>query len=145
METMIKNDRQYRITKAQAQKLEKALASTGKRADTKSVHPVLHRAQSDALRSQLADLRVEIKEYEALRSGKQTVLAFRSFDDLPRTLIQARIASGLSQKDLADRLGVKEQQIQRYEATEYSTASLARVCDVARALGLKVKVEASVA
>jgi HTH-type transcriptional regulator/antitoxin HipB len=32
-------------------------------------------------------------------------------------LIEARIAAGLTQKALADRLGVAEQQIQRYEAT----------------------------
>ena len=142
---MIKNDRQYRITKGQAQKLARALARAAKRGDTGKVHPLLRKAQTDALRSQLADLRSEIKQYEALRSGRQTVLAVQSFDDLPRALIQARIAAGLSQKQLADRLGLKEQQIQRYEATDYASASLARVREVARALGLKVKAEAFVA
>ena len=142
---MIKNDRQYRITKAQVHKLERAVAQAAKRPEAKRVHPLLRRAQTDALRSQLADLRGEIKQYEGLRSGKQSVLNFQSFDDLAGTLIQARIFRGLSQRDLADRLGLKEQQIQRYEATEYSSASLARVREVARALGIKVKAEASVA
>lgn len=142
---MIKNDRQYRITKAQSHKLQEALAQSKKRGNKSKVHPLLRKAQVDAVRSQLADLRGEIKQYEGLRSGKRTVLDFQSFDDLPRTLIQARIARGLSQRDLADRLGLKEQQIQRYEATEYSSASLARVCEVAHALGLKVKAEACVA
>ncbi len=32
-------------------------------------------------------------------------------------LVQARIASGMSQTDLAERLGMKPQQVQRYEAT----------------------------
>ena len=142
---MIKNDRQYRITKSQAAKLEQALGRETKRGDSTKLHPLLRKAQSDALRSQLTDLRSEIKQYEALRSGKRTPLRVRSFDDLPQALIQGRIAAGLSQKQLAERLGLKEQQIQRYEATDYASASLTRVCEVARSLGLKVKAEASVA
>jgi transcriptional regulator with XRE-family HTH domain/dephospho-CoA kinase len=53
-------------------------------------------------------------------------------------MIQARIASGMSQEDLAQRLGVKPQQIQRYEATDYMAASLARVSEVVQALGIQV-------
>ena len=45
----------------------------------------------------------------------------------------------MSQKDLASRLGLKEQQIQQYEASEYASASLARVTAVIRALGLSVR------
>ena len=50
-------------------------------------------------------------------------------------LIRARIAQGLSQKSLAGRLGLKEQQIQRYEASEYASASLARIRSVAEVWG----------
>ena len=142
---MIKNDRQYRIAKSQAVKLEQALARPEKRGDSTKVHPLLLKAQSEALRSQLADLRSEIKQYDLLRSGKRTTLNVKSLDNLPQALIQGRIAAGLSQKELAARLGLKEQQIQRYEATDYASASLTRVCEVARSLGLKLKAEASVA
>ena len=55
--------------------------------------------------------------------------------ELPTVLIKARIAQGLSQKDLAERLGLQEQQIQRYEATEYASASLTRIKEVVSALG----------
>jgi hypothetical protein len=87
---MIKNERQYRITKAQANKFTQALRELrgeGKR----TAHPVLHKAQLDALRSQLADLSCELTEYEGLRSGKQKVLALTSLEDLPKTLIQGLI------------------------------------------------------
>ena len=50
---------------------------------------------------------------------------------MARLLIRAGIARGLSQKSLASRLGLKEQQIQRYEASEYASASLARIRSVA--------------
>jgi ribosome-binding protein aMBF1 (putative translation factor) len=139
---MIKNERQYRITKAQAIKLETALeqvksASGG----PSSVHPRLRQAQADALRSQLGDLHVELEAYDALRSQHQTAFAVESFEDFPRVLIQARIAAGMSQRELADRLGIKEQQIQRYEATGYTAASWSRVSEVVRALGLTVREE----
>jgi transcriptional regulator with XRE-family HTH domain len=139
---MIKNERQYRITKAQATKLEQALEqlATGGVGGTQ-VHPLLHKAQEDALRSQISDLHTQMAEYEALQSQTQTVLELASFEEFPRALIQARIAAGLSQKDLAERLGLKEQQVQRYEATEYASASVARVSEVIRALGIRVREE----
>jgi ribosome-binding protein aMBF1 (putative translation factor) len=134
---MIKNERQYRMTKAHAEKFMQTLhelATTRKR----GVHPVLHKAQIDALKSQLGDLQRELAEYETLRSGKRKIVALESLEELPKTLIQARIAAGLSQEELAAKLGLKPQQIQRYEATEYQSASLERVNEVARVLGVKL-------
>ena len=139
---MIKNERQYRITKAQAAKLESALEQVTKASgEASSVHPRLQQAQADALRSQLADLQNQLDAYDALRSQQQTAFAVDSFEDFPRVLIQARIAAGMSQRELAERLGLKEQQIQRYEATEYTSASWSRVSEVVRALGLTVREE----
>ncbi len=140
---MIKNERQYAVTRAQAAKFVRALEQLRRCAPKRrALGPLLLKAEEDALRSQLADLRAEIKEYEYLRSGKRAVLKISSLDELPRVLIQARIASGLSQKEFAKRLGLKEQQIQRYEATDYASASLARLIKISRALGLKVHAEA---
>ena len=135
---MIRNTRQYRITQAQAMKLEQALAQVKARTSQSTLHPRLLQAEQEALASQLTDLREQLAEYDALRTRKRPVLNLKSFDEFPRALIQARIAAGMSQKDLAKCLGLKEQQIQRYEATDYASASLARVSAVIRALGLKV-------
>jgi HTH-type transcriptional regulator/antitoxin HigA len=57
---------------------------------------------------------------------------------LPDILIQARIARGMSQKDLGDFLGVAEQQIQRYESDRYRAASLDRLIEVADALSVRI-------
>ena len=136
----MRNARQYRITQAQVAKLEQALAQVMTTSEERaaSIHPRLRQAEQDAIRSQIEDLRAQLAEYDALRTRKRPVLSLQSFEELPRALIQARIAAGLSQKELAQRLGLKEQQIQRYEATDYASASLARVNAVIRALGLKV-------
>lgn len=134
---MIKNDRQFRITKAQAEKFERAVKEAAA-SPHKGVPALLQKAQIDALKSQLRDLRKEIGEYEELRSGKRKIVALKSLDDLPRLLIQARIASGLTQEELATRMGLKPQQIQRYEATDYHTASIDRMIAILRALGARL-------
>ncbi len=99
------------------------------------------------LESQLGDLWEELTEYEALTihgDDEPLVFELNSLEALPLALIKARIATKLSQKDLAERLGLKEQQIQRYEATEYASANLARVIRVSQALGMKLQSSAGI-
>ena len=133
---MSKNERQYRITKAQAERFSQTLDSLRQLSgETEGVHPLITKAQEDALRSQLADLEGELREYESLRPGKFPMDELSVVAELPTVLIKARIAQGLSQKNLAERLGLQEQQIQRYEATDYDSASLTRIKEVVSALG----------
>jgi transcriptional regulator with XRE-family HTH domain len=134
---MIKNERQYRITKAQLASFQSALDGFSQHASP-DLHELIRKAQEDALRSQRDDLKAELDEYEALRSNRPPEIEARDLDELPRALIRARIALGLSQRELADKLGIKEQQIQRYESTDYDSASMARVREVAAALGVRV-------
>lgn len=133
---MIKNDRQYRITKAQVPKFAHALEAAQSRA---LANPLLRKLESDALQSQLQDLKNQLRDYERLRSRRRSVIRVNSFSELATALIRARILSGLSQKELARRLGLKEQQIQRYEATDYRSANLERLEEVAVALGVEVR------
>ena len=136
---MIKNERQYKITKAQADHFAEALRQIERKgSETEEVHPLLMKARVDALSSQLADLEGDLREYEALKAGTFELGQLRSITELPELLIRARIAGGLSQRDLADRLGLKEQQIQRYEASDYSSASLTRIRNVMAALGVDI-------
>ena len=137
---MIKNDRQYRITRAQAERFSQALLKFESQGpDPSETHPLLHKARGDALRSQLADLEAELHEYEVLKAGQFEFEKLETISELPTTLIKARIARGLSQRDLAERLGIQEQQIQRYEASEYGSASLSRIRHVINALGVNVE------
>ncbi|MBY0503055.1 MAG: helix-turn-helix domain-containing protein [Bryobacteraceae bacterium] len=135
---MIKNEKQYRITKAQARRFEEALAELARQERPSNITPRLWQAQRDAAESQLQELQEQIDAYERLHMGKSKELVLEAVEDLPKTLIRARIASGMTQEGLAHRLGVKTQQIQRYEATEYESASFARVLKVIQALGLKM-------
>lgn len=136
---MITNERQYKITKSQASKFREAIDDFDEFALIRQgIDPVIANAQREGLKSQLQDLEHSLDHFDALRSGRVRDLEARSFDDIGVKLIEARIARGLTQKDLAAKLGLKEQQIQRYEQGNYRSASLARVAEVINALGVSV-------
>lgn len=136
---MITNERQYKITRSEADRFRKAISELAEGSPRPDVHPRLLQAEREALESQLADLQAELTEYDRLKSADLSVISINSFDELADGLIQARIASGLSQKALADRLDLKEQQIQRYEAERYASASYQRLREIANALGVRIK------
>ena len=130
---MVANDLQYRVTRTAVREFEQALV----RLDETEAHrsPEMRALMRSAMESQLDDLRQQMSEYEALRAGRVRVLELESLEELPDVLIRARIAAGLTQKELAGRLGMRESQLQRYEASRYAGASLARLQAVADALG----------
>ena len=136
---MIKNERQYRITRTQAERFARTLEGLRNRPDgADGMHPMIAQAQVDAVSSQLADLEAELREYEAVKEGEFPVEALRQSVNLPELLIKARIARGLTQRELADRVGLKEQQIQRYEATDYAAAKWSRIREVADVLRMEL-------
>ena len=66
---MIRNERQYRLTKVQANRFSQTLRSL-READ--GVHPLIVKAQREALSSQISDLEEELREYESRSKGQQT-------------------------------------------------------------------------
>lgn len=131
---MIFSDKQYGIATEQLANLGKALVAAVERHTDQQW---LKKAEIDALKSQIADIQTEILEYELLKTGQSSFSKYYALEELPRVLMKARIASGMSQTDLAEKLNMKAQQVQRYEATYYMGASLARLIEVSRALGVK--------
>jgi HTH-type transcriptional regulator/antitoxin HigA len=136
---MITNERQYKISRRKLAELRQAITDF----DTKAIaeqtgSDILVAAELEALKSEEQLLASQVGEYERLRSGKIERFTASSLDELPRLLIRARIAQGLSQRALAELIGVKEQQIQRYESSDYAGASLQRLRQIADALGLSI-------
>ena len=134
---MIKTQRAYRHTQKTVAGLEAALHDYQQRGG-RDLSPRLRQATLDAMQSVIDEWRGEISEYEALRAGR-TSIVLRSLDELPLALIKARIAAGLTQQQLAQRLGLKAQQIQRYEASDYRTVPFGRARDIAEALGVSLE------
>jgi len=136
---MITNERQYRITKRQLSRLKKALRDFNVLEVTDRLHSeILAASEMNALKSEEIILINQLKEYELLCSGKITQFEASNLGELPKILIRARIAQGLTQRELGAIVGLKEQQIQRYESDEYAAASLRRLQSIAVALKLNI-------
>jgi len=134
---MIQNQRQYNATKAQIARLEDALQAS--RAAKERMPARVYKAMVAGIRSQIDEMQAELSEYDELASSAELHLG--SVDDLPAALIKARIARGYTQKELAEKLDIKPQQIQRYEASGYRAASLERVLRIMRALDLELEAD----
>ena len=134
---MITNERQYQISKAQVAKFRAAIEAPD--SSTRTLHPRAQKALREAAQSQLDDLLADVAEYERLRDGQLTAITAESIADLAPALIKARIMRNWTQKELADKLAVAEQQVQRYEATQYKGVSIERLQAVADALKLRVR------
>lgn len=139
---MITNDKQYKTTKLQIDNFKSSLEAISIATTANgNIHPKIIEAQKAAIESQLNDLTAEIKEYEDLKAGRILVTEISDLSELPIALIKSRIANGLTQADFADKLGIKMQQVQRYESEKYSSTSLKSLIRVADTLGLKLKAD----
>ena len=134
---MIQNERQYKVTQTKLRELEQIHNSID--LEDTSLHPRQVLSQKNSYNKIISTLKQEIAEYEELKSGRIAVVQIESFNDLPIALIKARIASGMTQKELAEKIDTQEQQIQRYEANHYHAISFDRLMKIVGALGISFK------
>jgi DNA-binding XRE family transcriptional regulator len=135
---VITNQREYRITKSWIARFEKELIANDTRELGPNEHPDMRQVVNDAIASEIETLRRQIDHYERLRDGHITSREITSLHELPTALIEARIAARLTQRQLAERIGVAEQQVQRWEANDYSGVGLDRLQSIADALGVQI-------
>lgn len=131
---MIYSDKQYGVSTAELEKLREALAATEARG---AEDDWVRRIEIDGLKSQIAEMEDEISRYDLLKAGGIAFSGSYAIENLRPVLAQARIASGMSQADLAKALNLQPRQIQRYEATDYMGASLARLIDISKILNIR--------
>lgn len=136
--SMISNDRQAREAGALVAELDHAISSEQ---FLKSIVEGLPREVIGAVRGSLIAEKRELcsmlDAYLRAKDGDTDLLKQRAGTDLGELLIVARIAKGWTQKDLARKLGLREQAIQRYEAERYRSISLSGFQKAARALALR--------
>ena len=98
----------------------------------------------DPLRSFHEQLKEALDSYERLQRGEFEEL--RNFEGVGRLLIALRIAKGVSQRELAERLGVHESQVSRDERNEYHGVTVERANRILVVLGAEIRsvVEAAI-
>ncbi len=96
----------------------------------------------DPMESFHMQLREEVESYERLKR-----LEFDELDNLRglgHLLIALRIAQGISQRELARRLGVHESQVSRDERNEYFGITLERAGKVLDALNVRLRTKVEI-
>jgi ribosome-binding protein aMBF1 (putative translation factor) len=132
---MIKNDAQRERTAAQVDGFRKALAKVER--ETKGRRATAIRGSYEGMIRQLVN---EIREYDEVKSGELALPNVDRLDQIAPFIAKIRIAKGISQTELARRLGVSKQVISRYEETEYQTVAIARLQEILDAIGIKTLV-----
>lgn len=133
---MIKNQKQAGITKSKLAELNTARESLESR---KNIYdPIEYELAENAIIGLIEDLEDQVQTYEALVGGNFHCLKPKNIEDIPNILIAARLSQKISQKELADILGIKEQQVQRYEASDFESASWIRIVEFSTALNLQL-------
>ncbi|MEI8390839.1 MAG: helix-turn-helix transcriptional regulator [bacterium] len=98
-------------------------------------------AQANSFKSLIFQLEQQLEEYENLKKGNFKLPDEVTFSDLLGYLIKIRISKGISQSELARKLGVSKQQISRYEEHEYQGANIARIHKILEVLNVKVSIK----
>ncbi len=132
---MIYSEKQYTRSKRLLQELKAARFLIAENSTTRDW---LKQAELSGLDAQITKTKEEIEHFEKLKDGRISLSKSYSLQELPTLLVDARIAKNLSQTDLAHLLNLSPQQIQRYEATSYMGASLAKLIEVASVLGVQI-------
>jgi HTH-type transcriptional regulator/antitoxin HigA len=135
----ILNQRDYRVAKARAAHIQ---ATSGSRSFSEAASGIssdVAEARLTALRDEHQKLSDDIAAYERLWGREVPSFEQMAAADLGHLPIVGRIAKGWSQKQLAEALGLKEQQIQRYESERYASVSLSRFDRILSLLGAKLE------
>ena len=135
--TKIKNAKQLAASKAWLAEFRESLKAA--RRNSKGLHPRLHKAELDGIRSQIEELKSEIQEYEDLQQKTPGEVVLASLEDLPEVMVRMRIIRGLTQEQLAAKLGITAQQVQKWEAGAYRRATYSRILQVAKALEFDIR------
>jgi DNA-binding XRE family transcriptional regulator len=134
---MIRNEDEYREAVMRLAEEKKRIAA--QQAELKEIGLTVDEIKRvlDPIRSFHLQLQDDVQRYEGLRRGEFEEL--QNLRGLGPLLISLRIASGLSQRQLAERLGVHESQVSRDERNEYHGITLERAARILDALGVELR------
>ncbi|MDX1987145.1 MAG: helix-turn-helix transcriptional regulator [Candidatus Obscuribacter sp.] len=132
---MLKNERQYKCAKAA---LKKWLGNRDiyLQRSINGEHPAwLLQEEKLAIEQEIKQLRADIEEYEAVTQGKKEPPPVAEYaEQLPSLLIRWRLHRNWTQRQLAERVGMHENMIQKYESENYGCVSLHTITKIAAVL-----------
>lgn len=135
---MIKNEKQHKISK---KKLIELTIQIDKINTAGSQNPLRNQLILASLNNSKTEIENDILLYESLKKNKEGVLKERLITELPSLITEYKIISGLTQKELSGMLGLKEQQLQRYEADGFKSVTFKNLLKFLDLIGLEIKIK----
>lgn len=134
---MIRNEKEYREAVERIGQEKDRLAMQEAELKAMGLGPAEIKRALDPMRSFHQQLEEELASYERLKRGEfDEVLNLRGLGPL---LVSLRIARGLTQRQLAEKLAVHETQVSRDERNEYHGITLERAAKILESLGVEVR------
>jgi len=130
---MIRNDKEYGITRQRIDDAERVLAAQQSALQSTGLSPEEIERGLAPIKAFRAQLEEEIAWYD--RVCRHDFDAIQGLTGVGQLLIAARIANSLSQRELAERLGVSEVQVSRDERNEYHGITVERAQRILDTLG----------
>ncbi len=134
---MIRNEKEYREAVERIRQEKDRLARQEAELKTMGLGPAEIKRALDPMRSFHQQLEEEVASYERLRRGEFDEI--ENLRGLGQLLVGLRIARGLTQRQLAEKLGVHETQVSRDERNEYHGITLERAARILEVLGVEVR------
>jgi HTH-type transcriptional regulator / antitoxin HipB len=138
MIAMVENERQLMISKGKVIELSEAIERIN---NNPKKDPLIKELLTASLIMAKEEIEQEILFYETLKKDKEGILKERLFSELPTLLTEYKIKSGLTQKEFAEQLGIKEQQLQRYEADNFKSVTFKNLLRFLDAIGLEIMIK----
>lgn len=139
---MIRNEREFNKAVASIAKFEAQLAAAQEKY---SGNPMMLDLMTSQLQRHLQEIQEDMAEYSSAKAGNLSPI-FMAFNprsrklEVGRALNRIRLAKGISQEDLAQRIGTHQPSIARWEDPAYEAYRLAELRRVASELGCDLDV-----
>ena len=134
---MIRNESEYQNAAQKLQDESQRLREQGKHLKEMNLSKEEIKRVLDPMQSFHLQLQEEVQSYERLKRGEFDEI--RNFEGMGRLFVALRISQGITQRELAERLGVHESQVSRDERNEYHGITLDRAGRLLDALGVDTR------
>lgn len=134
---MIRNEAEYSEAVSRLNEERERLVTHRQRLKETGLSPEEIKRVIDPIESFHLQLSEEVESYERLKRGEFAEVY--NLAGLGNLLVSLRISCGLSQRELARRLGVHESQVSRDERNEYFGVTVERAMKVLNALNVQLK------
>lgn len=132
---MIRNEHEYQQAVQRLEQETERLNQQQDKLEEMGLKPDEIKRAMDPMRSFHEQLAEEVASYERLKRGEFGEI--RNLQGIGQLLIGLRISLNISQRELAERLGVHESQVSRDERNEYHGVTVERAQRIFEALGVE--------